>query len=319
VTLHIYDVSNKSTVKQVNALLNAVGTGAFHGGVEVYGKEWSYGYTKHGTGVFCNAPRGCKMHRYRESVEMGQTSLSRHTVENLIGGLEWTWQGVQYSVLERNCVTFCDELCRLLGVNPVPDRVKHLSSTGATLQRHISRTLTNTQLAQENAAITVQRIWRGHAQRRSLWHKVGPLVAKYKQRAQAAKAKALQVAKDAAHKAHEKAKDVKHRAATSVQRIWRGRQARQNLAKTAPAAPSGGSRPYSSEQHHPGHHEADRSARAAWQPHLNQSEQSTTPPKAQTASFQEEAARYPQVVAKAPQGRPLSNCYLYCDQDCAIM
>ena len=57
VTLHVYDLGRGQ--------LKAVGThwaGAFHSAVEVNDREWSFGATDQGSGVFSNAPRGCTMH-----------------------------------------------------------------------------------------------------------------------------------------------------------------------------------------------------------------------------------------------------------------
>jgi hypothetical protein len=51
--------------------------GVFHGAVEVEGWEWSYGYCERGTGVYRCRPRGNPMYKFRESVELGRTSLTR--------------------------------------------------------------------------------------------------------------------------------------------------------------------------------------------------------------------------------------------------
>jgi len=71
VKLHIYDVSTNPTVGKINETLSVVGTGGFHGAVEVYGTEYSYGFVQDGTGIFSNAPKGCLIHHYRESLDIG--------------------------------------------------------------------------------------------------------------------------------------------------------------------------------------------------------------------------------------------------------
>jgi hypothetical protein len=134
VTLHIYDVGDQQAVSQVNKFLKPVGTGAFHGAVEVYGKEWSYGFTDEGTGVFDCPPKGCLAHTYRESVPMGQTQLSAEEVEALLDELAVKWPGSEYDLLRRNCCTFSDELCSQLGVGNIPRWVTNLAGAGATLQ-----------------------------------------------------------------------------------------------------------------------------------------------------------------------------------------
>ena len=84
VTLHIYHVSTDSRVGAVNEYLEAMGTGAFHAGVEVNGKEWSYGYSPDGSGVFSCSPKGCKAHVYKDSLEMGECQKSSAEIEAII-------------------------------------------------------------------------------------------------------------------------------------------------------------------------------------------------------------------------------------------
>lgn len=133
VTLHIYDVGKESKVGQLNQYLEAVGTGAFHGGVEVNGVEWSYGYNPDGTGVFCNKPKSCTCHVYREAVDMGKTNMSPEEVNDLILKLKATWPGFEYDLLRHNCVIFSSFLCEQLGVGAAPGWVTNLSGAGATL------------------------------------------------------------------------------------------------------------------------------------------------------------------------------------------
>jgi len=134
INLHIYDVSTNASIPEVNKILQAVGTGAFHGGVEVYGKEWSFGYADQGTGVFCCDPKGCTAHHYRESVHIGTSSMSTGVVGTLLQSLMEDWQGQQYDLLRRNCVIFCDTFCKALGVGPIPMWVTNLAGAGATLE-----------------------------------------------------------------------------------------------------------------------------------------------------------------------------------------
>ena len=84
VTLHIYHVSTNATVGTVNEYLEAIGTGAFHAGVEVKGVEYSYGYAPDRTGVFTCAPKGCKAHVYKESLDMGATSKTDSEIDEII-------------------------------------------------------------------------------------------------------------------------------------------------------------------------------------------------------------------------------------------
>lgn len=309
VTLHIYDVTTSSKVQQVNRILQAVGTGVFHGGVEVFGTEWSYGYADFGSGVFSSRPKECQLHTYRESVRLGCTLISPLGVKNIIGGLEWTWQGNQYDVLERNCLTFCDELCKLLGVRPVPAWVRNLSVAGATLQRKMSDLAASTQDAQVKAAITVQRIWRGHNERKRWFHLIGPFLDKAKQKAKAAKAAAARCAALAAVKAAEKAHAAKDKAAKVVQGMWRKKK-KQPVAKeqTPDESPLVGATP------------SEQMVSSEEKFILCQAPEVCSLVIRHTSRSEGSYDEGPRVIVKPSDGRSLGNCYLACNrEDCALM
>mmetsp|Transcript_3696 Transcript_3696/g.11634 ORF Transcript_3696/g.11634 Transcript_3696/m.11634 type:complete len:231 (-) Transcript_3696:147-839(-) len=140
VTLQIYDAGGTEVVKNVNTLLRAVGTGAFHTGVEVYGKEWSFGFTNDGSsGIFSCPPRCCRTHAYREAVPMGETLMSQGEVEELLIQLAMDWRGGHYDVLRRNCTHFSEEFCGKLGVGPVPAWVSNIALAGRTVDIGIQR------------------------------------------------------------------------------------------------------------------------------------------------------------------------------------
>merc|ERR1712136_501852 len=99
----------------------AMGVGAFHAAVEVYGQEWSFGYRPDGgSGIFCSRPRQCDLHIYRESVVMGSTLLSELKVHEIMKRMAKEWPGGNYDVLQRNCCHFSEEFCAKLGVGPLP-------------------------------------------------------------------------------------------------------------------------------------------------------------------------------------------------------
>lgn len=134
VTLHLYDVTTEGAIKAINKGLRAIGTGAFHGAVEVRGVEWSYGYVDEGSGVFDCEPMKCDAHQYRESLPMGETTLSEAEISSVLNRLIEAWPGVEYDLLRKNCCTFSDTLCQELGVGPVPKWVTNLAGAGATLR-----------------------------------------------------------------------------------------------------------------------------------------------------------------------------------------
>jgi len=134
VTLHLYDVTTDSRVRFVNDHLGAVGTGAFHGGVEIEGREWSFQQTPEGTGVYDCTPKACKSHRYRESLEMGETDFSMEEIQEVLSKLKREWPGLEYDLLRKNCVVFCASLLKELGLPPPPAWTGNLAALGATFQ-----------------------------------------------------------------------------------------------------------------------------------------------------------------------------------------
>eukprot|EP00929_Paragymnodinium_shiwhaense_P090022 TRINITY_DN5024_c0_g1_i4.p1 TRINITY_DN5024_c0_g1~~TRINITY_DN5024_c0_g1_i4.p1 ORF type:complete len:298 (-),score=68.61 TRINITY_DN5024_c0_g1_i4:243-1067(-) len=152
VVLHIYDVTGHDAITGVNKALKLIGTGAFHGGVEVYGTEWSFGYCEDGSGVFSCPPRGCDAHSFRQSVDMGATALTEAQVNGLIQRMTAEWPGTGYDLLRRNCCTFSDTLCVELGVGHAPAWVNNLAGAGATLDDGFQAAHTKAKLAAIMAA-----------------------------------------------------------------------------------------------------------------------------------------------------------------------
>lgn len=110
-----------------------MGTGAFHGGVEVYSREFSYGFMPRGTGVFDCPPTKCPGHTFWKSHPMGETNMSKAEIKDVLGQLRKEWKGAGYDLLRHNCCSFCDQLCTRLGVGRIPGWVTNLAAAGATL------------------------------------------------------------------------------------------------------------------------------------------------------------------------------------------
>jgi hypothetical protein len=135
VRLNVYDVCGGVLVQRFNSLLYPLGLGAFHAGVEVYDMEFSFAYnTQRGaTGVYCSPPRKSPSHSYRLSVDMGFTEMTLEQVRLLLQRLKAEYPSNRYHILRRNCCHFSDELCRLLGVGPLPSWVLNLAGGAALL------------------------------------------------------------------------------------------------------------------------------------------------------------------------------------------
>ena len=144
--------------------LDCVAGGMYHTGVEVWGREYWYGYSEtEGYGVSSCVPRANPDHRYYKTIECGISSIcpsearSRrlrllltvlciyrtkllhfgsfdclcHLVQlaQLVRQLELSWSGPDYDVLSRNCCHFTQELCTRLGVGPAPEWLNLLAET----------------------------------------------------------------------------------------------------------------------------------------------------------------------------------------------
>lgn len=88
--------------------------GLYHVGVEVCGVEWSYGYCDKGSGVFAVAPTECSLGPLKESAYLGSTNLCVSEIIHILHDMRTVWIGEDYSILNRNCVTFSREFLTLL-------------------------------------------------------------------------------------------------------------------------------------------------------------------------------------------------------------
>lgn len=147
VTLHVYDFGPFGDVQSLNPVLRSLGAGgAYHCGIEVYGREWSYFKASSSSlpgGVLACKPRGCKDHSYREPLLMGNTVMTEQQVLRTLAELSAQWTGNSYNVLRRNCCHFATELCRCLGVGMPPEWVMQLSAAGAELEDCLEDLLTS--------------------------------------------------------------------------------------------------------------------------------------------------------------------------------
>mmetsp|Transcript_44443 Transcript_44443/g.96641 ORF Transcript_44443/g.96641 Transcript_44443/m.96641 type:complete len:355 (+) Transcript_44443:120-1184(+) len=138
VFLNVFDLAPVLSVPNAilcNTVVNTVG--AFHAAVEVYGEEWSFYRTPSPTSCgVCKSlrPRNHPVHVYRQSINLGETSLKDWEVRYLIRAkLALKWPGGGYDLLTRNCIHFCDELLLTLGTRPAPGWVRGLHEAGASV------------------------------------------------------------------------------------------------------------------------------------------------------------------------------------------
>lgn len=141
VLLHVYEVGHSAVIKDLNIVVqNWIREGGvFHGAIEIFGKEWSFGATSEDEpGIFCNEPRRCSMHTYRQSVYLGDSCKTPHKVEEILRSMLDDWWGPSYNLLHKNCCSFSNSFAQKLGVGDIPAWVDHLAKVGASLDDKIT-------------------------------------------------------------------------------------------------------------------------------------------------------------------------------------
>jgi len=132
VFLNVYDLWPEASL--VNSLLcNTLvkSIGAFHTAVEVHGHEWSFFGQ---TGIcLSESPRSHPVHVYRQSLNLGVTSLNKSDVNRVVQKLKPLWPSRRYNVFHSNCIHFSEDFLRHLCVGPVPAWVRGLHETGEAL------------------------------------------------------------------------------------------------------------------------------------------------------------------------------------------
>eukprot|EP00245_Coleochaete_scutata_P000513 TRINITY_DN1061_c0_g1_i1.p1 TRINITY_DN1061_c0_g1~~TRINITY_DN1061_c0_g1_i1.p1 ORF type:complete len:286 (+),score=44.53 TRINITY_DN1061_c0_g1_i1:337-1194(+) len=170
VLLHVYDVTNSGNPKTNQAILNinrvmrdnlGIG-GIFHGAVEVYGEEWSFGYCEIGSGVFSCPSKRNPMYTFRETVPLGTTLLDPAQVRQVLIELSREWPGRSYDLLGKNCNHFCDAFCQKLGPNVgrVPLWVNRFANAGDVAVEVAGQTIDQIQRMQSNISYTAKYAYR---------------------------------------------------------------------------------------------------------------------------------------------------------------
>ena len=94
VVLNVYDLN------AANDWTHGVGVGFYHSGVEVAGREWTFGSgSGSGTGVMEHRPRDIEL-PLRESIPLGETELSATEIEKVAWDLGRDFfQAARYNLL----------------------------------------------------------------------------------------------------------------------------------------------------------------------------------------------------------------------------
>lgn len=120
VLIHIYNLG--FVPKWLNAIAKVSVGGAFHIGVEVACREWSFGAAPRGSnrgassGINWCRPHCNPDHVYSSSAHVGYTSLSRDEILNVITDMGQEYTADSYCLTTRNCLTFAEDLCHNLQV-----------------------------------------------------------------------------------------------------------------------------------------------------------------------------------------------------------
>lgn len=138
VKLNIYDVSHESSIQNLNVFLAHPLSpfkfgGVFHAGVEIGGEEWSFGYAPSGSGLHCSLPREHPQHNFRETLELGPTTMTKAEVAALLETMLDEYPGSSYHLIRCNCNHFASDFLKRLGVGELPAWVERLAWIGESL------------------------------------------------------------------------------------------------------------------------------------------------------------------------------------------
>lgn len=138
VLINVYELFAFGHMNRITAPESLNLGGAFHVGVVVYGREWSYGGgSLRSSGLVCEPPRSNRQHRFRETLVMGKTPLSESQVSLILSGLMREWLPGDYHWLHRNCLAFANEFCQRLGVGRIPAWIDRFARGAGAVDRGV--------------------------------------------------------------------------------------------------------------------------------------------------------------------------------------
>jgi len=132
VRLNVYDMY------WLNEYSIPAGFGVFHAGVEVFGVEYAFGGHQFPfSGVFTNQPQDDQelgeSFKFRESIYLGDTALSKRSVEKLVKSLGEEYRGDSYHLISKNCNHFAAHLAKELTGTEIPNWVNRLASLSGSI------------------------------------------------------------------------------------------------------------------------------------------------------------------------------------------
>lgn len=134
VWLNVYDINGVTSTFN-DAFLQKFELCLYHCGVEVTGKEFSFGQSNLPSGfsrpgISRCKPREAPRFTFKESIYMGQTEKGKCQVDKLIRKFQMDWRTDTFHPTRRNCFTFADAFLEALGASSegisseIPSRIR---------------------------------------------------------------------------------------------------------------------------------------------------------------------------------------------------
>lgn len=129
VLLNVYDLTEDYiTANDIFQEALDIG-GAFHAGVEVYGREFSFARD----GIYASIPRVHEVHLWRMAIFIGFTEYTLDEINDIVDDeLSESWPGSSYDLLSRNCCSFSRYFCDRIAHQCIPDWVDRLARIANT-------------------------------------------------------------------------------------------------------------------------------------------------------------------------------------------
>lgn len=124
VLLNLYDLS------PANDFLFQVGLGLHHSGLEIAGREYSFG--SGGSGIFEHEPKNAPGARFRCQIDLGSYNGGSKELNQALDDIRLSggFGSDGYNLIRRNCNHFCNALSWRLLRKPIPAYVNRIAEVG---------------------------------------------------------------------------------------------------------------------------------------------------------------------------------------------